>query len=181
MREIEIKLRLKDKPKLLENAKKAGIFFGQPVTQHDIVYGRKIKGHFNASDNWLRIRVVNNGKSFLTLKRDFSGHLDSIERELEIGSPSVMQTILEDLGFSLYLELTKTRRTAHMLDMELCLDEVEGLGSFLEIEKMCDDNSDYKTVSNELWGVLKSLGQEEEDRVDHGYDVLIRRAKGLKD
>jgi len=52
----------------------------------------------------------------------------------------------------------------------ICLDEVEGLGSFIEVEKTSAE--DGEAIQEELFNFLESLGVKREDRVFKGYDTL---------
>jgi adenylate cyclase class 2 len=45
------------------------------------------------------------------------------------------------MGFSATVRIHKTRRTARHGDLSLCLDEVAGIGSFLEVETMKHNGS----------------------------------------
>lgn len=47
-----------------------------------------------------------------------------------------LESIILHLGFEPYVKVRKTRRTAHFGDIELCIDEVDGLGTFVEAEKL---------------------------------------------
>ena len=46
-----------------------------------------------------------------------------------------MTSICEQLGFVLHVRVNKIRRKASFNGYEICLDEVEDLGSFIEVEK----------------------------------------------
>ncbi|MNR35913.1 CYTH domain protein [compost metagenome] len=62
-----------------------------------------------------------------------------------------------------------------MGDIEICIDSVDGLGSFVEVEKLTDETADYDAVVAELWQVLKRLGVQSDDEVTDGYDVLMNK------
>jgi len=55
--------------------------------------------------------------------------------------------------------------------VEICLDEVENLGSFIEVEKMSDGDS--KQIQEELAEFLGLLGVSPKDRVTKGYNTLM--------
>ena len=56
--------------------------------------------------------------------------------------------------------------------MTICLDKVEGLGEFIEVEKITEQDDSIQT-QKKLFDFLKSLGISEEDQVFKGYDTLI--------
>ena len=62
--------------------------------------------------------------------------------------------------------------------MVLCLDEVDGLGAFFEIEAMVGDGRPAPQVQAELDRFARSLGVELE-RSTATYDSLIRAASAV--
>jgi adenylate cyclase, class 2 len=182
MREIEIKTRIPDKAGLLGRLTKEGIEVSEPVTQHDQVFGPP-EAHGGDRGAWLRLRTETKKgvvtRTF-TLKKSITNQLDSIEHETEVADGDELLKIIEHIGFTPYSELTKTRQKAHFGDIELCIDTVEGLGDFVEAEKLTDEDADYVSVSEELWAVLEHLGAKRDDHVTDGYDVLMRKTQGLE-
>ena len=154
----------------------------EPVTQHDVVWGAS--GVAGGSDNtspWLRIRTETKGKTtrhLFTLKRSVTSQLDSIEHETEVADRAEMEKIIHELGFVLYSDLTKTRQKAHVNDIEICLDVVDGLGSFIEAEKLAEDDVDHVLIIDELWALFESLGIDRKSEVTDGYDVLMNKELG---
>jgi adenylate cyclase, class 2 len=121
--------------------------------------------------NVLRIRKAK-GKIIFTLKQAQKNELDCIEKELEITNAKEMKDILEILGYKESVHVHKTRLKATLNDMEICLDEVKDLGSFIEVEKLTDE-VDGEKVQNELFDFLQTVGVKKEDRVTRGYDTLM--------
>lgn len=183
MREIEIKVRVNNKSELLAALQAKNIAVSEPVTQRDQVFG--LAGVDGGGDNnapWLRIRTeTKNGetKQILTLKKSITNQMDSIEHETEVKDAAEMAKIIKHLGFTPYSDLTKTRQKAHVGDVELCIDTIDGLGDFIEAEKLTEENANYDAVAEELWGILESFGMHRADHVTDGYDVLMRKSQGL--
>lgn len=179
MREIEIKARIASTQSIVDVLKAQNIAATDPVTQHDRVYGQD--GIEDTTDNtaaWLRIRSETRQgetKHIFTLKRSVTNQMDSIEHETEVADPVELESIIKQLSFSLYSDLTKTRQKAHLNDIEICIDSVDGLGNFVEVEKLTDEDADYDAVAAELWLVLDQLGVRPEDEVTDGYDVLMNK------
>lgn len=175
MREIEIKAMVQDKASLLRAIKNAGIQLSAPIKQHDVVYGQAGVADNAPGSIWLRIRTENDAKSIFTLKQQHTGGLDSIEHETEISDAKELAAIIDALGFTLYSDLVKTRQKAHYNDIEICLDEVENLGTFIEAEKLTEEDSDGKSIVEELWSKLEKIGVDRSNEVFDGYDVLLNR------
>ena len=175
-KEIEVKAKLNNSEEVISKLKELGCVLSEPIIQHDIIFVDNNYGvvdKFQPDKNLLRIRE-SSGKFILTLKQPKSNEQDAIEHETEIKNFGEMKEILEHMGLHEAVQVHKTRRKTHYNDWEICLDEVEGLGSFIEVEKIAD-NPDVEAVQNELFDFLKSLGIKPEDRVTNGYDTLVYR------
>ena len=179
MREVEIKVRLASVKSFILKLDEKGIKLGEPKKQHDVVFSEPgaVENHFKA--NWLRIRTENDSVVYFTLKKSVEGHLDNIEHEVTVNESAELKNIILCLGYEPYSDLTKVRRKVKINDIEICLDEVPGLGNFVEAEKLVDHDSDHDSVVSELWQLLTSLGLSRENEVHEGYDVLERKNRGL--
>lgn len=180
MREIEVKARIKNVDSVCEVLIAAGHSVGSPITQHDQVYG--LPGIDGVDDNhqpWLRLRTETKGgtiRYLFTLKKSVTNQLDSIEHETEVSDPGELLRIFVHMGYESYSDVTKTRRTSKINDIELCIDSVDGLGEFIEAEKLTGEDAEYEAVERELWQTLAIAGVDRSDQVTDGYDVLMRRA-----
>lgn len=179
IKEIEVKAKIFDKDKLLAKIQNLVGVLSEPIRQVDRVFlplgcslDDKLKGI-----SVLRIRK-NNDKILFTLKQSQANDLACLERELEISDEKIMLEIIELLNFYKVVEVNKMRRKCRYNDYEICLDQVEGLGDFIEVEKMTDQ--DVVQTQEELFTFLESLGVKREDRVLHGYDVLMFNKKNEK-
>jgi len=176
MREIEIKARVADKQALVAKLKEVGVHLGEPKTQHDVVFCKPGQQDYEPGSIWLRIRTENGRKVTWTMKVDTGRKLDSIEHEVDVSDGEILEKMLLQLGNECYSDLTKTRQKGRVGEIEICLDTVEGLGTYVEAEKMCADDADYATVAAELWKFLNKLGVTKADQETLGYDVLLKRA-----
>jgi adenylate cyclase class 2 len=181
MREIEIKAKLLGTIEdFTEKLKTMDIVLGSRLVQHDVVYGQPGAADNVLGANWLRIRTENDTKIYFTLKKSVVGHLDSIEHEVIVDNADELESIIKELGYELHSDLTKVRRKAKVAELEICVDDVEGLGRFVEVEKLCLPDADNKEVVDELWDFLSSLGVSKNEEVHEGYDVLERQKRGIK-
>lgn len=179
MREIEVKARLRDKPVFLVAVQKLGIELSEPVHQRD----RTFEGNFDYSDrvqDWTIFRLrEQNGECTLTMKHPASDRPhDNFEFESLVSNPDDVAKMLTRLGYPLGVEVRKQRRTAQYKDYEICFDEVEELGLFVEIEKLAEDDVDVDEIQEELLVILEEFSLKREDRVMVGYDVLMHELKG---
>ena len=141
IKEIEVKAKIKNHAQLLDKIKALGCILSAPIRQEDQVFlplgydlDDKLKGI-----SVLRIRK-NNDKILFTLKQSQANDLACLERELEIGDEKIMREIIELLNFYKVVEVKKIRRKCKYNDYEICVDQVESLGDFIEVEKMTDQD-----------------------------------------
>lgn len=181
MNEIEVKAKLKDKEAIIAHLKSIGVEFLDTRYQKDLVFWpndiKNINNHI-LGRNFLRIREQkknNEKKIIFTLKQPQTNQTDCIEHEIEIKEEEIekLKSIIHCLGYYEYVNIEKTRITAKIKDIEICLDEVMNLGHYIELEKFAPA-SQVETVQKELYSILESLGISKDDYVYDGYDVLVR-------
>lgn len=173
-REVEVKARVTNFEELKNKLVALGVSLSEPITQNDETFVDSNFGtydQFQPGKNILRIRE-SNGKYIFTLKQPRSNEMDCIERETVITDPQEFREALLLMGYKPAVEIHKVRIKAKYKDYEICLDDVKELGSFVEVEKITEDeNADE--VQNELFSFLESLGVSKESRETHGYDTLV--------
>ena len=176
--EIEVKAKLRDKDFVVRKLTELGCGFSDVKTQDDMVWVEKTGSldDYLSNEVFLRIRIENGGKIILTAKspKGKSGN-DSLvkhEYEVQVDSAEEARNILALMGFQEAVRVKKNRQTTHYNGYEICLDSVEGLGSFIELEKMSDVGS-AASIQEEMMAFLKPLGIAPEDQVKKGYDILM--------
>lgn len=183
MREIEIKIKVKDLKAVEQKLREKGCNISEPIEQHDVIYAsREMVERFEVSkedDLITRIRQLPN-KTILTLKQQRSNEMDNLEYETEISDPKEMHQILLTLGQKPVTRVNKQRRTCKLEDYEICLDEIEGLGTFVEFEKLTSEDADPDQVRAELFQAAESLGLSRADEVTKGYDTQIYLKNNLR-
>ncbi|KKW15608.1 MAG: Adenylyl cyclase CyaB [Parcubacteria group bacterium GW2011_GWA2_50_10b] len=176
MREIEIKLRANNLKEVESKLAEKGCVLSEPISQHDVVYSLKgSRNEFQSAqegDIVIRIRYLKDSAE-LTLKQQRSNESDNIECETEVVDPKQIHHMLELLGWYPAVEVKKIRRKGKLGLYEICLDEVERLGTFIELEKLTDENIDAEEVRQELFKELESLGLSRNDEETRGYDTQI--------
>lgn len=172
MREIEIKAQVSDKDRLIAALEQKGGALSEPIKQHDEVWYEPGAPIGTIGKNVLRIRNQNDTTTIFTLKQTVAA-LDKIEHESEVADAEQMRAIIELMHYIPYSNITKIRRKTHVGDTEVCVDDVEGLGLFIEAEKLCANDSDGDAVREELWHLFNELGISKDDQVTKGYDVLM--------
>lgn len=181
--EIEIKAKLRDEAAVIEKLAALGCEFGAPVTQDDTVYVRTLGtlDDFLSNDVFLRIRMQNDGRVILTAKRPAKKGAEVLvkaEHEVQVNSAEEARQILGLMGYRPAVRVKKTRRKAHHGAYEICLDEIEGLGSFVELEVMGEEG-EAAALQSQMFAFLQGLGVHADDQVKKGYDILMVEAHGM--
>jgi adenylate cyclase class 2 len=175
-REIEAKYRVVD-PTELETALRARrLAFSASAHQDDQAYAQN-GWHYGMTKlgmSFARLRTQD-GRHIFTLKRPTDNELACLESETEVADRDQMHQAILHMGFYPTVRIVKTRRTARLGDLSLCLDEVEHAGTFLEIEKVIGPGQSGLAVQAELDAFARSLSVALE-RTSETYDSLVRAA-----
>lgn len=177
MLEVEVKAKVQEKNLLEARLTEKGVVLGAPHTQIDHVFVKHVEsiGAFYKNVIFVRIREQADQKPVLTLKKKRQ-ELASLEYETEVESVEMMSQILQELELTHALTIQKTRSTGVHEKYTVCLDEVVGLGTFVEVEVLVNDG-DADVLQGELFSFLESLGVSREDRVTDAYDTLLLKKK----
>ncbi len=137
MREVEAKIVLGDCT-LLEaiedRVKRLGGVLDSEVYEKDLYFQHPCRD-FAQTDEALRLREEG-GRCTLTYKGPKEGGRVKarLEVNVEVGDCNAARLLLERLGFRPVAVVAKKRRYYSLGDVEVALDEVEGLGCFVEVE-----------------------------------------------
>lgn len=116
-----------------------------------------------------RIRE-SDGKTYFTYKRTVLRTGNRVEHETEIAEAAPMRAALLEMGWRSAMHIQKTRWHYHSAGVTYDLDDVEGLGHYLEIEIVSDQDSDAESA---LIAIAEELGILPE-RIERGsYGKLL--------
>ena len=177
MREIEVKYRVDDLEGLLAALKARSIEVSDPLHQDDQAYapaGWQF-GDGKLGVCFLRLRTVA-GRHYFTLKQPAQNDQACLEYETEVTDREAMHHAALHLGYQPTVRIIKTRRTASVGGCSLCIDEVDGVGEFLELERMAPDHADAQAIQADLAAFVSSLGIAA-IRTDQTYDSLVHAAQ----
>jgi adenylate cyclase, class 2 len=177
VREIEVKYRIDDLEALLTALKSRGIELSDPVHQDDQAYAPE---HWQFGDSklgvsFLRLRTTG-GRHQFTLKQPGSNAQACLEHETEVTDRAAMHAAVLRMGYRPTVQIIKTRRTATLDNCSLCVDDVEGIGGFLELERLAADDTDEAADQAELAAFIDSLDIAA-TRTHDTYDSLVHDAQ----
>ena len=165
MTEMEIKASLGDMEQARLDEAAARLGFRQTgVCAEEDVYYNGIGRDFRTTDEALRLRVhTQDGKTeaavtYKGAKQDARSQT-RLELETAVGDAQTMRAILERLGFRAVMAVRKTRRTLQCGQTTLCLDEVDGLGRYLEMETLAPDELGAAEKERRIDGLLCLLDE----------------------
>ena len=174
--EIEIKTRIKNKKRLLAKFALLGIRKKNKKHYVDIYFSPKKGKRFIFPKNpKMRIR-----KDLTSGTASFEYHLPSgiyggHEREIEISDGDMMDVILKHLDFVEEVRVDKIRSYYEYKNFNVYIDEVKGLGSFLEVEIM--NAPKRKAALKKIKQLLNDLGVKK-DIIHDWYWRMMLAKKG---
>lgn len=143
MLEIEIKVRVTDIGTIRDQILACGGALSETLAEHDTYYNAPHRD-FGVTDEALRLRQTG-VRSTITYKGPKNTILGSKIREelnLEISDPESFDRIVTSLGFVPVAVVRKQREYYQCEDFTISLDQVEGLGNFVEIELITKNNAE---------------------------------------
>lgn len=164
MIEVEIRAKINNFGEIKNKFKKLDIEFVKKEKQIDRIFGNP---KFLDSNNMIiegglvaRIRTVDNKNvlEFKEISRDKGG----IEIRSELGNLGAGLELLEKLQFNEAFTVSKSREVYHYKDFEICLDEVEKLGLFVEIEKTVSSPDQKESARKECADLLEKISPSSE-------------------
>lgn len=161
--EVEAKAYCEDLLEFERKIRDFGAEFSNEVEQVDTYFNHPARD-FAQTDEALRIRMVGQKATF-TYKGPKIDNLTKTREEIkvELEDEEVLKEILLKLGFVEVGTVRKVRRKYMFNDLKICLDEVDGLGSFVELEVEVPGDDQYKIdrIRSEIlkklneWGLAK--------------------------
>ncbi len=181
--EIEIKVKIDSFDLLKNNLLKLGKSI-KSIKQIDEYYTPCHRDFFAPKNptEWLRIRTNPDGAIFeydKSINMRENGQQDCAqEYETEIRQADELRKILEFLDFKKVIIVEKQREYWDCENFEVVLDEVNGLGYFVEVElkENCDDAMLGRQKCIEFLGKLGIIIYEN-DIIKSGYPVLLMNVK----
>lgn len=176
MQEVEVKYRVDDSGPLLEALRARAVTLSVPVEQDDQAYAPVgwCQGDTKLGITFARLRTEA-GRHLFTLKRPIANELSCVEHETEIADREAMHAALLSMGFSPTTRISKRRMTGSVDGWSVCVDCVDGIGWFLEVEAFVSDTSLGVDVQDALDDFVASLGVKVE-RSTSTYDSLLHAA-----
>lgn len=181
--EIEIKLPVKNLDNIKEQLRSKGFQEEAVIREYDMYYN-SLYHDVKKLGEALRIRKSTNlSTGNLQAQINFKGKkIDRIsmsrqEYETLVENPESMEQILIALGFHPAAAVQKTRCYMKYDNMTACLDQVDNLGDFLELEMIASEESMRVRCLQSMERLLTELGLSMEDTVRTSYLSMLTGEK----
>lgn len=115
-------------------------------------------------------------QSLITLKIEGQTKLVSDEYEFTIDDGNTARQMLTALGWQEVVTVDKVRLESKTEDYTICIDEVAGLGLFIELEVLAEDEANADNIQQQMHSFLKSLNIDGE-LWKTPYDTSIRNLR----
>lgn len=155
MLEVEIKAYCDSPDAVREKILVCGAAFRARYAEHDVYYNHPSRD-FAVTDEALRIRCQNE-KTMVTYKgpKLSACAKTRFEQETDISSFEDMTIIFEKLGFCQSGEVKKIRDEYTFGNIHICIDTVDNLGVFVELEEIGEN---HKRIESELFALAEKIG-----------------------
>jgi adenylate cyclase class 2 len=174
--EIEVRLRLESGPSVLAALEELDLIFDDAVIQDDQAYA-PVGWEYTETRigvTFARLRTVN-GRHWFTVKRPITDVRTCIEHESLVLDRQSMHNAILLMGFRPTVRIVKTRRSGRIGELKICLDDVHGLGLFLEMEALARPGDDVTEARQRLEALIEMLPVRAERCFDT-YDALIHES-----
>ena len=176
--EVEVKFAVLEKEKCLQKLKEKSRFI-KTKTQIDQYYDHPCKNFLAdpKTKEYLRVRTEEKNASLEYHKFFAKGNVKSYTEEFEVkvNNPEKAKEILQGLGFKPKILIEKKRTEFETQSLKISLDEVNGLGCFLEIEAKKADN--IEEAEKLCMDFAKELEQGLKKAPKGGYPELFLKGK----
>ena len=175
MRNVELKARDHDPARTLERALALGADDRGEIRQRDT--------YFSRARGRLKLREQETGGSPLWDELIEYSRANSVDartstyRRVPVADAAPLREAL-DAAYGTLGTVTKRRRLLLWEGVRIHLDDVEGLGSYLELEAVAEVGSDLSDEHDKVARLRAELGVEDEDLVATSYSDLLLGAPG---
>lgn len=135
------------------------------VETHADLYFQHPQRDFRATDEALRLSR-RSGRVDITYKGPRLDATTKSRREVvvPVADEAGARALLEALGFRLAAEVRKTRAVHEAGGFEVALDDVPGLGAFVELERVMGEGADRAAAERDARELLAAWGIHETER-----------------
>lgn len=189
MVEVEVKLKIDSAESIEKKLMEIGFSKGQTLQEIDYYYNG-VDRDFRQSGEALRLRLVESldGSALVAdrpgeplIQMTYKGpkldnvSMSRVEHQVNIDDFETMQAILSSLGYKPVIPVIKLRRELFSEEMAACVDTVDGLGDYLELEIMVDNENQREEALSKISNILNQLGYSISDTTTTSYLSMLEK------
>lgn len=173
--EVEIKARCGDPEEVRGRLEALEAELVEERFDEDIYYSHPCRD-FGQTDEAFRVRKIG-ASTWLTYKgpKLRGTSKTRVEEEVAVGDAATAKRLVEALGFSRVLDIRKNRILYRLNDIEICIDSVEDLGDFVELEIR---SGEIDAAEEKLFALAATLGLDEFERRSYLELLLFPESEG---
>lgn len=187
MVEVEIKLKVDSADLIEKKLVELGFKKGQTLQEIDYYYNG-VDRDFRESGEALRLRLTESldGSALVAdrpgeplIQMTYKGpkldkvSMSRVEHQVNIDDFETMQSILSSLGYKPVMPVVKLRRELFGEAMTACVDTVDGLGDYLELEIIVDEENQREDALNKIADVLNKMEYSISDTTTISYLSML--------
>ena len=179
MLEVELKVKVPSLEPVRKQLLEKGAVCSGRIHEHDIYYNAPHRD-FGVTDEAVRVRYTNDHAvvTYKGAKIKKFGLKAREELNTAVESGEVFETMLNRLGFTKTTEVNKWRENYRFSDAAISLDEVDELGTFVEIEVMAEDENSNAAVVIEK--IAKEIGVSGEPILASYLELLLSKRSAVQ-
>jgi len=173
MIEVEIKAPIKDIEALKRRLEELGAQFIAEDDERDVYFNAP---HYDFAETDEALRIRSSKDITLTYKGPKLDKVSKTRKEITvpIADAERAMAMLKALGFEEVATVIKRRQVYRLHDLTISIDDVQGLGTYMEIEAIVA-HKEYQPALNRIFEILRKLGMRKEDTIRESYLELILR------
>ena len=179
MLEVELKVKVLSLEPVRKHLLEKGAVCSGRIHEHDIYYNAPHRD-FGVTDEAVRVRYTNDHAvvTYKGAKIKKFGLKAREELNTAVESGEVFETMLNRLGFTKTTEVNKWRENYRFSDAAISLDEVDELGTFVEIEIMAEDENSHAAV--QIQRIAKEIGVSGEPILASYLELLLSKRSAVQ-
>ena len=179
MLEVELKVKVPSLEPVREQLLKKGAECSGRIHEHDIYYNAPHRD-FGVTDEAVRVRYTNDHAvvTYKGAKIKKFGLKAREELNIAVESGKVFETMLDRLGFTKTTDVNKWRENYRFSGAAISLDEVDELGTFVEIEIMAEAENSNAAVLIER--IAKEIGVSGEPILASYLEMLLSKRSAVQ-
>ena len=181
MIEVEVKVSINNIDLCVSEFLDKGFSREAYVEEIDTYYTSEFRD-FRVTDEALRVReskdlITGKGEAYITYKGKKLDNvsMSRLEHETKVGNGAIIKQILESIGFKPVPPVEKVRIELRRGNISACIDDVKGLGGFLELEILVQKEEQREEALTEIERTLKQLGLEMSNSITQSYLSMLEK------